>query len=130
VRDPLDQPPARRLGVAPGLEPAIMSRRIASETASRVVERPRALALSTSAALACAIRAQTPSSASRPQRFEEGGDRGVVHRAHPRERRRRPPDCGARHRMSAAGTCNRSPVSCTTTSRSPGENAAASSGLT
>ncbi len=43
-----------------------MSRRMPSDTARRVVERPLARAAETSAALAEAMAAQTASSASRP----------------------------------------------------------------
>ena len=110
--------PARR---ATTRSPATMSSRIRSDSTSRVVERPAAAAAATSASLAARIGASTSSSARRAgEAVEERRDLVVAarrQRGEGRHRARRRPAVAAA--CSAAGTCSRSPVSWTTSSRSP-----------
>ena len=108
--------------------PATMSARIRSESTSRVVLRPCSRATETSSALAAAMRANTAGSSNRRANPSKKAVTAVS--GSPPSSRKAwwaAVTAASASVWSAAGIRSRTPVSCTTTSRSPGANSRARS---
>ena len=111
--------------------PATMSARIRSESSSRVVLRPCSRAAATSSALAAAMRANRAGSSNRRAKPSK---KAVTAASGSRPSSRNAwwaaVTAASASAWSAAGIRSRAPVSCTTTSRSPGANSRARSSET